>query len=141
MAVIVNLGSICPGPYYRILSVFIRNGFDGTVIMPFQNKFLFLRVCTTGLLKPLWEKEKLLVTSNFSFSHSVFYSFGELSAIFIEFEIVVYELFQFVKSLNFFVWESYLIISPFPTVFSTRLENFLPFSSNLKLSYTNSFSL
>ena len=23
-----------------------------------------------------WEKEKLLVTSNFSFSHSVFYPFG-----------------------------------------------------------------
>ena len=32
-------------------------------------------------------------------------------------------------------------ISPFPTVFSTLLENFLPFSSNLKLSSANSFSL
>ena len=42
-----------------------------------------------------WEKEKLLVTSNFSFSHSVFYPFGELSAIFINFEIVVCKLFQF----------------------------------------------
>ena len=30
----------------------------------------------TSLLKTLWEKEKLLVTSNFSFSHSVFYPFG-----------------------------------------------------------------
>ena len=29
----------------------------------------------------------------------------------------------------------------FPTMFSTRLENFLPFSSNLKLSSANSFSL
>ena len=29
----------------------------------------------------------------------------------------------------------------FPTVFSTLLENFLPFSSNLKLSSANSFSL
>ena len=28
----------------------------------------------TELLKPLWEKEKLLVTSNFSFSHNVFNS-------------------------------------------------------------------
>ena len=27
----------------------------------------FLRVCSTSLLKTLWEKEKLLVTSNFSF--------------------------------------------------------------------------
>ena len=34
----------------------------------------------TGLLKTLWEKEKLLVTSNLSFSHSVFYPFGELSS-------------------------------------------------------------
>ena len=41
------------------------------------------------------EKEKLLVTSNFSFSHSVFYPFGELSAIFIQFEIVVCKHFEF----------------------------------------------
>ena len=32
-------------------------------------------------------------------------------------------------------------ISPFPTVFSTRLDSFPPFSSNLKLSSANSFSL
>ena len=32
-------------------------------------------------------------------------------------------------------------ISPFPTVFSTHLDNFLPFSSNFKLSSANSFSL
>ena len=31
-----------------------------------------------GVLKTLWEKEKLLIGSNFSFSHSVFYLFGEL---------------------------------------------------------------
>ena len=30
----------------------------------------------TSLLKTLWVKEKLLVMSNFSFSHSVFYLFG-----------------------------------------------------------------
>ena len=41
------------------------------------------------------EKEKLLVTSNFSFTHSVFYPFRELSAIFIKFKIVVCKLFQF----------------------------------------------
>ena len=44
---------------------------------------------STSLLKTLWEKEKLLATSNFSFSHSVFYPFGKLSAIFINFKIVV----------------------------------------------------
>ena len=32
-------------------------------------------------------------------------------------------------------------ISPLPTVFSTHLKNFLPFSSNLRLLSTNSFSL
>ena len=45
---------------------------------PFLNKPWFLHVCTTSLLKTLWEKEKLLVTSNFSSSHSVFYPFREL---------------------------------------------------------------
>ena len=45
---------------------------------PFPNKPWFLRVCSTSHLKTLWEKEKLLVMTNFSFSHSVFYPFGEL---------------------------------------------------------------
>ena len=66
-----------------------------TTFNPFPNKPWFLRVCWTSLLKTLWEKKKLLVTSNFSFSHSVFYPFGKLSAIFIKFEIVVCKLFQF----------------------------------------------
>ena len=61
----------------------------------FPNKPWFLRVCGAKLLKTLWEKKKLLVTSNFFFSHSVFYPFIEISAIFIIFEIVVCELFQF----------------------------------------------
>ena len=34
------------------------------------------RPIVTPLLKTLWEKEKLLVTSNFSFSDSVFHWFG-----------------------------------------------------------------
>ena len=72
-------------------------------VNPFPNKPWFLRVCSTSLLKTLWEKEKLLVTSNFSFSHSVFYPFGELSAIFIKFKIVFCKLFQFgrVENLSF----------------------------------------
>ena len=49
-------------------------------------------------MKTLREKEILLVTSNFSFSQSVFYPFGEHSAIFIKFKIVVCKLFQFGKS-------------------------------------------
>ena len=61
----------------------------------FPNKPWFSHVCSTSLWKTLWEKEKLLVTSNFSFSHSVFYPFRELSAIFVAFEIVICKLFQF----------------------------------------------
>ena len=64
-------------------------------INPFPNKRWFLPVCSTSVLKTLWEKEKLLVTSNFSFSHGVFYLFGKLSAIFNQFEIVLCKLFQF----------------------------------------------
>ena len=37
----------------------------------FQNKPWFSPICSTSLLKTLWEKEKLLVKSNFSFSLSV----------------------------------------------------------------------
>ena len=62
---------------------------------PLPHKPWFLSVCSTSLIKTLWEKEKLLRTSNFSFSHSVFYPFGKLSAIFINFKIVVCKLFQF----------------------------------------------
>ena len=69
----------------------------------FPKQALFLHVCSARLLKTLWKKEKLLVTSNFSFSNSVFYSLVELSALFIQFEIVVCKLFQFgrVQNLSF----------------------------------------
>ena len=62
---------------------------------PFPNKPWFLRVYSTSLLKTLWENEKLLVTSNFSFSHSVFNLFGELTAICMKFEIIVSQLCEF----------------------------------------------
>ena len=62
---------------------------------PFPNKPWFLRVYHTNLLKTQREKEKLLVTSNFSFSHGVFYHFGEFCTIFIQPKIVVCKPFQF----------------------------------------------
>ena len=49
---------------FKILFLLLSN--------PFPKKPWFVRVCITSLTKTLWEKEKLLVTSNFSFSHSVF---------------------------------------------------------------------
>ena len=75
-------------PYWKNLQKTIQ-------INPFPNKPWFLRVCGLSLLNTLWEKEKLLITSNFSFSHSVFYKFWDLSAILIKFEIVICKLFQF----------------------------------------------
>ena len=65
------------------------------VLNPFPNKPWLLRVYSTSFLKTLWEKIKLLVTSNLFFSNSL----------------------------------------------STLLNNFLPFSSILKLSSANSFNL
>ena len=63
-------------------------------VNPFPHNDTFWRLLERSLLKTLWEKEKLLVTSNFSFTHIVFYPFKELSAIFIKFKIVC-RLFQF----------------------------------------------
>ena len=48
---------------------------------PLPNKPWFLRVCRISFLKILWEKEKSLIISNFSFSHFVLYLFRGLSAI------------------------------------------------------------
>ena len=67
--------------------------FTHHVFNPYPNKPWFLCIYSTSLLKTLPEKKKLLIMSNFSFFHSVFYPHG----------------------------------------------NFLPFSSNLKLSSANSF--
>ena len=49
--------------------------------------------CSNSLLKTPWEKDKLLVTSNFSFSDSVFYPLGELPVILIKSEIVICKVF------------------------------------------------
>ena len=75
----------------------------------------------------MWEKEKLLVTSNFFFSHSLFYSFGELSTIFIEFDIVVCKPFQFGKILKFVV-QGRVNSLPFNKIFD--LSKFKGFSGN-----------
>ena len=61
-------------------------------------------------LQILWEKEKLLVTSNFSFSNSVFFPFGELSVTFITVKIVVCKSLLVGMSLKFVVWER---VNPF----------------------------
>ena len=77
-------------------------------------------------LKTLWEKEKLLVMSNFSFSHSKFYPIGELSAIFIKLRIDICKHFQFGKSLKFVVWERVKLMV-------TNLKRYQLFSWNEKV--------
>ena len=52
------------------------------------------------VFQKLLEKEKLLVMSNFSFSHSVFYPFGKLSTIVVKCEIVVCKHFKFARVEN-----------------------------------------
>ena len=47
--------------------------YQTTKFNPFPNNPWFSRVCSTSLMKTLWEKEQLLVTSNFSFSRIDFY--------------------------------------------------------------------
>ena len=52
---------------------YLRQMLTSTVHLTlFLNKCWFLHVCSTSLYKPLLKTEKLLITSNFSFSHSVF---------------------------------------------------------------------
>ena len=89
----------------RIMGIAIRLAShcqDNGLVNPFPNKPWFSCVCSTSLLKKLWEKEKLLVemlvTSNFSFSQNFSQPFGELSAISIKFEIVICNSFSLEQS-------------------------------------------
>ena len=81
---------------YEIYSAYFTNKLP-TRLNPFPNKPWFLCVCSKRLLKTPWEKEKLLATSNFSSSHSVFYTSGKLSSIFIKLKIIVCKPFEFGK--------------------------------------------
>ena len=71
---VLEFGKIAENDFVYTLS--------STNINPFSNKPWFLCVCITSPLKALQEKEKLLVTSNFSFSCSAFNLLRELSATF-----------------------------------------------------------
>ena len=60
-----------------------------------SHKNTFWRPRETSLLKTLWEKKKLLVTSNFSFFHNVFYSIKGRNYHFCCIQFVVCKCFQF----------------------------------------------
>ena len=67
----------------------LKQGLVWERVNSFRNKLWFLRVCSTRLLKTVGKGE-IATPSNFSCFHSFFfYPFGELSAIFIQFKIVV----------------------------------------------------
>ena len=108
------------------------------LINPFPNKPWFLRVCSISLLKIMREKEKLLIMSNFSFSHSVFYPLRELSAIFMLFKIVVCKFFQFgiLQNLSFGKGLNYRIC----LLTLSQTTNFRPFqiSKTLQTKILNS---
>ena len=55
----------------------VRTKYGIICINPFPSKPWFLRVFSTNLLKTQWEKEKLLVMSDFSYSLGVFYQLGK----------------------------------------------------------------
>ena len=78
-------------------------------------------------MQTLWEKEKLLILNNFSFSHSVFYPFGELSAFSNKFQVVC-KLFQFgsIKNLSF---GKELNASQYYGAWPTTLYNCVTFNS------------
>ena len=93
----------------REISISCRNLFlnwcEMNMFNPFPNKPWFLCVCNTGLWKTLWEKEKLLVTSNFSFSHSVFLPVWRTSCYFHQIQDCRLQTISVWKSLKFVVWE------------------------------------
>ena len=72
---------------------------------PFPNKLWFLHVCSTSLLKIPWEKEKLLITSNFSFSPRFFYPFWRTVCHFNQIKNFRLQTLSVWKSLQFVVWE------------------------------------
>ena len=84
---------------------FSSGTFNTLSFNPFPNKPWFLHVCCTSLLKTLWEKKKLLVTSNFSFSDSVLCPFEKLFFHFHHIQNCRLQTLSVWKSLKFVVWE------------------------------------
>ena len=99
------------------------------ILNPFPNRPWFLRVCSTSLLKTLREKEKLLVTSNFSFSHCVFYWFVGTLYFFHWTENCHLQTVSVWKSLKFVVWERVKKIRLFSAtnscLFSAAIQAFI----------------
>ena len=89
-------------------------------------KTWFLCVCSTCLLKTLWEKEKMLVTSIFSFSHSVFYPIKNRNHYFTNILlIVVCKCFEFGQSKKKnVVWERVNTLPNHKTLDTSKSKTF-----------------
>ena len=71
---------------------------------PFPYKLWFLRV-SKSFENTLGKRRNCSLRAISPFSHSVFNPFGQSSAIYIKFEIVVCKLFQLGRVYNFVIWE------------------------------------
>ena len=87
------------------------------------------------ILKTQWEKEKLLATSNFSFSHRVCYQFGGLSAIFIQSDLLSTNSFSMEESKKFLFDKGLTIITCIHFLFfeSSRTSFFTKMNKDMTL--------
>ena len=94
-----------------------------------------------GLLKTLWEKEKMLVTSIFSFSHNVFYSSRHKFQFLSHNYFVICKCFEFGPVYNFVV-RSRVNASTTDSFFKTSWkEKKLPVTSNFFFSHHVFYSI
>ena len=91
-------------PFRFSSKVFIQNFIKVKDPSLFPNKPWFLGVWSPSLLKILWEKEKLLVMSNFSFSHSFFLPVLRTFCHFHQIWNCQLQTLSLWKSLKFLVW-------------------------------------
>ena len=99
LSFLIQILTSCKGMYS--CETFLGSIISG--LNPFPNKPWLLRVCSTSLLKTLWEKENCSSLAISPFPTMLSNLFGELSSIFIQLNIIVCKLFHFgrVKNLLF----------------------------------------
>ena len=114
-------------------------------------------VCAVQVFLKHGEKEKLSVTSNFSFSHCVLCPFGELSIIFIKFKLSSANSFSLEESKIFCLWKDWRFTTQsqclkahrkkgFPCLtiylpYEGKFQSFNPFPNNKFWTLPNSKSL
>ena len=126
---LIHVGSICSlYPYFLSLQMLVNSVFSGLLFQQYlisQDKFQFFSHFT---MSPTNTFNVIDFRYPLTHSHTM-----------IPFDAPGKQGFR--KHCGKRINCSLRAISLFPTVFSTYLDNFLPFSSNLKLSSAKSFSL